>query len=68
MCNRNNWFKKRSHKITRYNWDGSVGTVIDYFILIRNIWNILNDVKAIPSISLEGDHRILIAEFRKVAE
>jgi hypothetical protein len=40
----------------------------NHFILTRNPWNILNDVKVIPSISLEGDHRILTAEFRKVAE
>jgi hypothetical protein len=41
---------------------------IDYFILTRNLWNILNDIKVIPIISLEGDHGILIADFRKVAE
>jgi hypothetical protein len=27
-----------------------------------------NNVKVIASISLEGDHRILIADFRKMAE
>jgi hypothetical protein len=39
----------------------------DYFIQKRNLWNILNDVKVIPSTSLE-DHKILIADFIKVAE
>jgi hypothetical protein len=44
------------------------GTIIDHFILPGHLWNILNDVKVIPNISLEGDHRILTADFRKVAE
>jgi hypothetical protein len=67
MCSRNywmignNWFQKgRSHKITCYSWDGSVGTINDYFILTINLLNILNYVKVIPSINLERDHRILI--------
>jgi hypothetical protein len=43
MCNRNNWeisnnwFQKRSHKITYYCWDGSVGTITDYCTLTRNL-------------------------------
>jgi hypothetical protein len=69
MCKRNNWFeKRRSHNITCYSCDGSFGTITDYFILTRNLWNILNDVKVISSISLETDHGILIADFRKVTE
>jgi hypothetical protein len=60
--------RRRDNKITHYSWDGSVGTIIDYFILTRNLCNILNDVKIIPSKSLEGDHRILVADFRKAAE
>jgi hypothetical protein len=75
MCNRsnwvigNNWFqKRRSHKTTHYSWDASFGTLTDYFVLTRNLWNILNYVKVILSISLPGEHRILIADFRKVAE
>jgi hypothetical protein len=35
--------KRASHKITGYSWDGSVGTITDYFILTRNLWNILKD-------------------------
>jgi hypothetical protein len=73
MCNRNdwvmvnNWFqKKRSHKVTLYSWNGSVGTATDYLILTRNLLNILNNVKIISSLRLE-DHRILIVDFRKVA-
>jgi hypothetical protein len=74
-CNRNdwvianNWFqKRRSHKRTCYSWDGSFGTTADYFTLTRNLWNILNDVKVITSISLERDHRIIYTDFKKVAE
>jgi hypothetical protein len=75
MCNRNVWMisnklfqKKRSHNITHYSWNGSVGTIIDYFTLTRILWNILNHVKVIPNKSLEGDHRILITDFRMVAK
>jgi hypothetical protein len=75
ICNRNdweignNWFQKmRSHRIAHYSCDGCIGTIIDYSVLTRNLWNILNDIKVTPSISLEGDHRILIANFRKEAE
>jgi hypothetical protein len=75
ICNRNDWGignnwcqKRRNHKITHHSWDGSVGTIIDYFILTRNLWNFLNHIKLIPSISLDGGHRILVADFRKVAE
>jgi hypothetical protein len=34
--------------------------------MTRNLWNILYSVKIIQSISLEGDHRILIADFRRI--
>jgi hypothetical protein len=65
----NNWFqKRRSYKLTCYSSDGSFGTITDYFILTGNLCNILNDVKVIPITGLEGDHKTLIAEFRKVAE
>jgi hypothetical protein len=60
-------FKKRSHKIIHYKWEGNVGTITDYSTLTRNLWNILEDDKVIPSINSE-DHRILTAVFRKVAE
>jgi hypothetical protein len=49
----NNWFqKRRSHKITHYSWDGSVGSITDYLILIRNLWNILTDVTVILNTGL----------------
>jgi hypothetical protein len=64
-----NWFQKRGGcKITHHSFVRSFGTVVDYFILTRNLWNIVNDVKGIPGVSFEGDHRIVIADFRKVAE
>jgi hypothetical protein len=57
----------RSHKITHYSWDGSFGNITDYFTLTSNLWNILNNVKVISNTSLQ-DHRISIADFRKVAQ
>jgi hypothetical protein len=60
----NGWFKKRkSHKITRYRWDRNSETIIDYFVMTRNLWTVLTDIKVIPSESL-GDHRLLVADFR----
>ncbi|KAI5728124.1 craniofacial development protein 2-like [Diaphorina citri] len=57
LCRRNNltigntWFKKRkNHKITRYSWNGNHGTVIDYFILSKEIQNTLCDTKAYHSV------------------
>jgi hypothetical protein len=73
MCNRNQWmigngwFKKRkSHKITTYSWDRKSETIIDYFVMSRNVWTVVTDIKVIPSKSLEGDHRLLVADFRNI--
>jgi hypothetical protein len=49
----NGWFKKkkkkkkgeRRRKITSYSWDSKYETAIHYFIMNRNLWNILNNVK-----------------------
>jgi hypothetical protein len=72
MRNKNYWAigngwsqKKKSHKITCYSWDSKFRTIIDYFIMTRNLWNIFNAVKIIPSIGLEADHRILIADLEE---
>ena len=50
LCRRNNlrigngWYqKKKSHKITRYNRNLTHGTIIDYFIMSKEIWK---DTKA----------------------
>ncbi|KAL1446149.1 hypothetical protein WDU94_012366 [Cyamophila willieti] len=71
LCRRNNlsigntWFKKRqSHKVTRYSWDGKHETMIDYFIISKEIQNTLCDTKVIPSVSLGSDHRLLVSTFR----
>jgi hypothetical protein len=32
----------------------------------RNIWTVVTDIKVIPSESLEGDHRLLVADFRNI--
>lgn len=60
----NSWFMKReSHKVTRYGWDGISKSVIDYFITNKDMLEILNDVKVIPSENLSSDHRLLVATF-----
>jgi hypothetical protein len=60
--------KRRSYKITCYSWDDKFRTIIDFFIWTRKFWNILNYVKVMPSISLEGDHRILIVVFKRIMD
>ncbi|KAL1447116.1 hypothetical protein WDU94_005460 [Cyamophila willieti] len=58
----NTWFRKRSsHKITRYSWDGRYKTMIDLVILTESMRQWLLDVKVIPSVSMGGDHRLLIS-------
>lgn len=58
----NSWFKKRdSHRITRYGWDGVQKSVIDYFLVNKNFKKHLIDVKVIPSVALDSDHRLLVA-------
>lgn len=61
----NTWFKKRdSHKITRYSWNGIYKTLIDYSIISDNIKSWLYDVKVIPSVSLDSDHRLLVTSLK----
>lgn len=47
-------------------WNLKFRTIIDYIIMTRNLWNILNYVKTMASIRL--DHRILIADFKMVKD
>jgi hypothetical protein len=57
----NTWYKKReSHKITRYSWDGRTKTLIDYIIISDSIKKWLINVKVIPSVSLQSDHRLVL--------
>uniref|UniRef100_A0A8D8RWT4 Craniofacial development protein 2 n=1 Tax=Cacopsylla melanoneura TaxID=428564 RepID=A0A8D8RWT4_9HEMI len=63
----NSWYKKReSHKITRFGWNlaQTQKSVIDYFLVHKNIKRNLLDVKVIPSVALGSDHRLLVATFR----
>jgi hypothetical protein len=34
----------------------------------RNVWTVVTDIKVIPSESLEGDHRLLVADFKNIKE
>ena len=72
FCVRNNLtimntcFKHRdSHKWTWYRWDANEGkytsmSMID-FVLASNRYSV-NDVKAIPSLSMDGDHRMVMCK------
>lgn len=61
----NSWFKKReSHTVTRYSWDGRIKSVIDYVVVDRDWGKYLTDVKVIPSVSMDGDHRLLVAQWK----
>ena len=71
MCVRNSlvigntWFEKRkSHKITRYGWDGHQESIIDYILVDTSLHHKLIDIKVIPSESLGSDHRLLVAQMR----
>ncbi|XP_039283900.1 uncharacterized protein LOC120351281 [Nilaparvata lugens] len=61
----NTWYKKReSHMITRYSWDGRNKSVVDYFLVDREWGRNLTNVKVIPSVSMDGDHRLLVAQWK----
>ena len=71
MCSRNSLviansiFKKKvKHKITRYGWDGETESVIDYIVVSKEMMPVVRDVKVIPSIALDGDHRLLVATIK----
>lgn len=61
----NSWFKKqKTHKITRYGWDGQRESIIDYFLVDKELHNTLLNVKVIPSVSLGSDHRLIVGNFK----
>ena len=74
FCVRNNlaimntYFQHRdSHKYTWYRYNSNLGsydlkTQIDFFLTSKK--SIVKDVKAIPSISLDSDHRLLKAKLK----
>lgn len=71
LCNRNGlvigntWFQKRdSHRITRYSWNGEQKTQIDYVVVSKEKKKMLKDVKIIPSVGMDGDHRLLVADIQ----
>ncbi|XP_008481019.1 craniofacial development protein 2-like [Diaphorina citri] len=71
LCTRNSlvltntWFyKRKSHKVTRYGWNGQQESLIDYFLINKELHNTVIDVKVIPSVSLGSDHRLLVGTFR----
>lgn len=62
----NGWYKKRdSHKFTRYSWNLEQKSIIDYIIITEEIRRCLTEVKVIPSINLDGDHRLLVGTLKK---
>ena len=73
MCRRhglkvgNSWYKKRdSQKITRYSWNGEQGTVLDYILVDEDLKPDLREVKVIPGVSIDSDHRLVVAEFKEL--
>lgn len=61
----NTWFvKRKSHKISRYGWNGQQESIVDYFLLHKDLHSKITDVKVIPSVSLQSDHRLLVASFK----
>jgi Reverse transcriptase (RNA-dependent DNA polymerase) len=72
MCARNSisignsWFEKRkSQKITRYGYgDEASETIIDYICVGTGMAKNLMDVTVIPSVALDGDHRLVVGKIR----
>ncbi|XP_047109602.1 craniofacial development protein 2-like [Schistocerca piceifrons] len=71
LCQRNRmkianiWFMKReSYVITRYSWDGRTKSVIDYILVDRELGEKVTNVKVIPSVSADGDHRLLMGHWK----
>ncbi|XP_049794436.1 craniofacial development protein 2-like [Schistocerca nitens] len=61
----NSWFMKReSHVITRYSWDGRTKSVIDYILIDREWGEKVTNVKVIPSVSADGDYRVLVGQWK----
>ena len=75
FCKRNNfiignsWFQKQeSHKYTRYSWNNEHKTIIDYIMCTKLIQNKLTNVKVIPSVNFDSDHRLLVGDFKKIQD
>ncbi|XP_046983248.1 craniofacial development protein 2-like [Schistocerca americana] len=61
----NSWFMKReSHVITRYSSDRRTKSVIDYILANREWGERVTNVKIIPSVSADGDHRLLVGQWK----
>lgn len=64
----NGFFKHReSHKFTRYRWNQISGrfdqkSIIDYFIV--SDYRIVENVKVIPGVSFDSDHRLVVAKIK----
>ena len=62
----NTYYKHQdSHKWSWYRWDSEIGdytqkSMIDFFI--TNNKKVFRDVKSVPSISLDSDHRLVLAK------
>ncbi|XP_047112420.1 uncharacterized protein LOC124789170 [Schistocerca piceifrons] len=56
--------KRESHVITRYSWDGRTKSVIDYILVDREWGEKVTNVKVIPSVSADGDHRLLVGQWK----
>lgn len=62
---RNGTFKKQPrHIITRCSWDGSIPSVMVYITMDEKWRRWLLDVKVIPSVNMDRDHRLLVGGFR----
>lgn len=56
-----------SHKWTWYRWNSNVEDYVDKSMIdmmITNNKHIFNDVKTVPSVSLDSDHRLLLAKLK----
>ena len=64
----NTYFKhQESHKWTWYRWNSALNnysdrSMIDLFL--TNNKNLFNDVKSIPSVSCDSDHRLVLAKLK----
>lgn len=56
--------KRVSHIITRYSWDGRIKSVIDYILVDTEWGDTLTNVKVIPSVGADGDHRLLVGQWK----
>ena len=61
----NSWYRKQeSHKITWYSSDWTRRSVVDYLIFDGETKRNVTDIKVIPSEALDGDHRLVVMNYR----